>query len=161
MNYATGRQNAITTANALQGMSNSYNPLGYGNAASSANSSAFSEADTINQQNIAKAQAIASTVESGIGMAATGGIGGLAGGAGMGGGLGGFLKAGANSLGANFQAPQAMMSSPTNMATQNLPQMPNSSANGIVMASAIQQLRTTISDKVKHVNRSITSTRPS
>jgi hypothetical protein len=123
MNYATGRQNAITTAQALQTMSNSFNPLGYGNAASSANSSAFSEADTINQQNIARAQAIAGTIESGIGMAATGGIGGLAGMGGMGGGIGGFLKAGANSLGANFQAPAAGGGGINYSGTSNLPQM--------------------------------------
>ncbi len=104
-NYATGRANAISTAQALQTMANSYNPLGYGNAASSANSSAFSQAQTIEQQKQQKAQAIGNlAAQVGI-TAATGGIGGLAGGAGMGGGLTGFLKAGLNSLGANFQPP--------------------------------------------------------
>jgi len=77
-NYATGRQNAITTAQALQTMANSYNPLGYASGASSANSSAFNENSTINTENQQKSQAEVGLAEQVAGAA----IGGVAGGMG-------------------------------------------------------------------------------
>jgi hypothetical protein len=49
-NYTQGRQNWQNALSGELGVSSQTNPLGYASAGTSANSSAFNEADTINQQ---------------------------------------------------------------------------------------------------------------
>lgn len=78
-NYSTGRQNyfnAVSGANALAGQ---YNPTGFANSANTANSNAFNEADTIQQQQAQEDSEIAGGIASVAMDAATFGAGGIAG----------------------------------------------------------------------------------
>jgi hypothetical protein len=50
-NYATGRQNFWQAETGGMALSGQYNPLGFSSAESGANTGAFQEAETINQQN--------------------------------------------------------------------------------------------------------------
>jgi hypothetical protein len=75
-NYATGRQNYDTALGGAQALAGEYNPLGYAGAGTSANTGAFGEAQTIQQQQAQKDQMIAGLITSG----ASDALGGLAGG---------------------------------------------------------------------------------
>jgi hypothetical protein len=97
-NFSQGRTNASAAASGFDALAGKYNPLGFAGAAGNEDQAAFNTANTIQQQKVAKAQAIAKLIGSAVTTVATGGIGGLAGGAALGGGLGGFLKAGVNSV---------------------------------------------------------------
>lgn len=105
-NFAQGRQNAITSASALQTLSGDYNPAGYASQAGNELGAQFKEATQIQQEKIARSQAIAGLVEK-VGMgAATFGMGGVAAlgsGESFGEGIGDFFKGGSNaSFGTNF-----------------------------------------------------------
>lgn len=105
-NYATGRENAMRTAGALQALSGDYNPLGYSNAASSSNAQQFKMSQTINQEEAQRSQAIAGLITKAALGAATfgvGGIGALGAGESLGEGASDFFKGGMNALsGTNF-----------------------------------------------------------
>lgn len=76
-NYNQGRANAQATASGLSTLAGIENPLGYAGAASGANNQAFGQANTINQQEIARSQAIASFAGDAIGTVAGGVLGGI------------------------------------------------------------------------------------
>lgn len=100
-NYAVGRQNASTAANVEANIVKSYNPEAFAQLAGSNLSTQFGQAQTINAQNIAKAQAIGNLALSGITSAATFGVGGLTSlgsGEGVGEGLSDFFGGGMNAL---------------------------------------------------------------
>lgn len=105
-NYAQGRENAIRAASAFQTMYNSFNPTAYAGMAGQELGQQFTEADKINQEKIARSQAIAGLVEKvGLGAATfgAGGIAALGSGESFGEGLGDFFKGGMNaSFGTNF-----------------------------------------------------------
>lgn len=102
-NYETGRENFFNAASGQRALAGLYNPTGYAGEATGANAQAFGQADKISNEENQKSASILGGITSLATDALTFGAGGLAGGAGMGGGFGGFLKAGANSLGADFQ----------------------------------------------------------
>lgn len=110
-NYETGRQNFFNAAAGQRALAGLYNPSSYAGDANQAESSAFGQADKISDEENQKSAAIEGGITSLAMDAATFGAGGLAGGGGMGGGFGGFLKAGANSLGAGFAPPASGSSS--------------------------------------------------
>lgn len=72
-NYATGRSNFNNAVGEEEGVSGQFNPVPYAGAANTANSTAFSEADTIQQQQNQEESDIAGGVSS----LATGAIGGF------------------------------------------------------------------------------------
>lgn len=105
-NFATGRENAYKTAGALQQLAGTYNPAQYGQLTGSSLGQQFSQADKINQENIARSQAIAGLVTKvGLGAATfgVGGIGALGAGESVGEAGSDFLAGGLNALsGSNF-----------------------------------------------------------
>ena len=105
-NYATGRENALRTAGALQALAGEYNPAAYSGQEESSLGQQFGMADKIRQQEAARSQAIfgaATKLAMGAATFGLGGIGALGSGESFGEGLGDFLKGGANAeFGTNF-----------------------------------------------------------
>lgn len=100
-NYQQGRTNAAQAVSGFDALAGKYNPLGFGQAAGSELSSAYGTAKDIQQQKVAKAQAIAKLVGSAVTSAATfgiGGIGALGAGESLGEGVGDFFKGGTNAV---------------------------------------------------------------
>ena len=105
-NYAQGRENAARTASGLEALSGQY-----GGAASrdlsgslSARSSAFSEADKINQENSQASAMLGGLIKAGVGIGSsflTGGLSNLGAGESFGEGVGDFFKGGMEALGGN------------------------------------------------------------
>jgi hypothetical protein len=105
-NYEQGRINADKTAGGLATLSGQLNPTTYSQQAGQMIGQTFSQADKINQEQIARSQAIAGLVEKGVMGAATFGMGGIANlGAGesFGEGVGDFFKGGMDALGEGAQ----------------------------------------------------------
>lgn len=75
-NYAQGRQNFAQAAGGLQALAGIENPTGAAGAGTNANSAAFSEANTIEEQQAQKAKTIGGLIEGGVG-ALAGGFGNL------------------------------------------------------------------------------------
>lgn len=100
-NYAQGRVNAAQAASGFQALAGEYNPAQYGQMAGTELGQQFNQAHEINQEEIARSQAILGTV-TGIGkMAAgfaTGGLANLGAGESLGEGFGDFFKGGLDSL---------------------------------------------------------------
>jgi hypothetical protein len=79
-NYAQGRANAAATMGGLSTIAGIENPLGYAGAASGATQAGFDEANKINEQEIAKAQAVTGLITGGLSTGLkflTGGLGNL------------------------------------------------------------------------------------
>lgn len=85
-NYATGRSNFQNAVGAEEGVASQFNPVATGGLANNANTTAFGEANTINQQEIAEQNEIASGVSSLALAGATFGAG-ASGGGGFSGGI--------------------------------------------------------------------------
>lgn len=85
-NYEQGRRNAIQAASGYQALAQGYNPSSSMSGAINENAESFGQAKTIEEQQAAKAQAIASGITSAAMGAATFGVGTM-GGAGLKGGL--------------------------------------------------------------------------
>lgn len=80
--YQTGRQNWLAAANGLAGAPSVFNPAtGAGEAATTAGKTAFGEADTIYQENLAAQNAELATIGEGVGLVADAATAGLSGGA--------------------------------------------------------------------------------
>ena len=92
-NYNVGRENLIQSISGLQTLAGAENPLGFAQSASGANSQAFGQANTINQQQnqetadiVGGITGIATGIATGgLSALATGGLGALAGGVSPGG----------------------------------------------------------------------------
>lgn len=80
-NYSTGRQNYFNALQGLGGVASGLNPTGYANPAISAGNSAFTSANTVQQQKNQEQADIASGIASAASMA-IGGFGGFGGGGG-------------------------------------------------------------------------------
>ena len=88
-NYNVGRENLIQSISGLQTLAGAENPLGFAQSASGANSQAFGQANTINQQQNQETADIVGGITGiatgGLSALATGGLGALAGGVSPGG----------------------------------------------------------------------------
>lgn len=103
-NYDQGRRNASATAAGLDSLAGRYNPGQYASESLSANQASFGQADKINQEKIAKSQAIAGLIQKGVMTAATFGMGAATGlegtgGEGFFGKIGDAFKGGMDALG--------------------------------------------------------------
>lgn len=103
-NYATGRENAVKTAAGLEALSGQLTPSTYSAQTGQMIGQTFGQADKINQEQIARSQAIAGLIEKGVMGAATFGMGGMTGlvgtgGESFGGKVGDFFKGGMDALG--------------------------------------------------------------
>jgi hypothetical protein len=79
-NYAQGRENFNNAAGGMRVLAGLYDPTGYAGQGTQANSTAFGQAKTIQEQQAAKMKAITGAI-TGLGMTAlTGGLGALSGG---------------------------------------------------------------------------------
>lgn len=105
-NFQQGRDNAAATVGALNALSGRYNPAEYSGQENADLGQQFKIADTINQENIQKSQAIAgfaTKLALGAATFGAGGIGALGSGESFGEGVGDFLKGGMNeTFGTNF-----------------------------------------------------------
>jgi hypothetical protein len=105
-NYAQGRANAASAASGLQALQGDYNPTAYSGELGQSLNSQFKMADTINQQNIARSQAImgfGTKLALGAATFGIGAAGALGAGESLGEGVSDAFSGGMNALtGSNF-----------------------------------------------------------
>jgi len=101
-NFAQGRANTAQAIGGYQTLAGDYNPSGYASLAGGELGQKFNQAHTINQEEIAKNQAIMGAITGGAKLAGsflTGGLSNLGPGESFGEGLGDFFKGGISGLG--------------------------------------------------------------